>query len=106
MSHSIEKYNSFGSFKNKKYLDGNISKHNDTAKQFLETENKMQKQMKDLKKQNKIIFKLDKKSSSCRDLNKINKIDKSSYDYSSRNISSVSINSYYSYSSISPLSDW
>ena len=57
-SYSSQQRNSFGSYKNKKELYGRISKSNATLKQFSNTKKKIQKQMKALKKQNKILFKL------------------------------------------------
>ena len=62
--------------------------------------------MKVLKKQNKMLFKIAKKSSSRREMTNINNINKARYYYSIRGGSSVSINFYSSYSSIFPLSYW
>ena len=61
-----------------------LAKHKSAVKNICKIEKKIQNNMKSLKKQNKILFKLAKKTITHRDMNKISKINKSIYDFSSR----------------------
>ena len=71
-------------------MNGRLAKFDDYVKQFHKTEKKIQNRMKDLKKQNKMLFNISKKTSNRREMNKINKINKSRYDFLSRDNSRVS----------------
>ena len=66
---------------------------------FCKNEKKLHKKMKALKNHNAILFRLDNKFRSHRDLNHIKKMEKSGYDYSSSDDGSVygKSNSRYSF---------
>ena len=68
----------------KKYLGRGLGKRDAAVNQFHKSENKIQRNLKALKKQNKILFKLVKKTSYCKDMHKIKNIKAMKYN-SSRN---------------------
>ena len=74
-------------------MDGSLYKYDTASKKCRNTEKKNHKQKKYPKKQNKMLFKLAKKSSSRHELKKINNINTTRYDYSSINNSRVSSDS-------------
>ena len=67
-----------------------IGSRDDTVKQYKKSEKKWKKELKYLKKQNKIIFSITKKSGSRRELNKINNIRAASKKRYDSNIDSSS----------------
>ena len=66
----------------------------------------MQKHIKALKKQNKILFNRVNNTSTRQELNKTNNINKANYDSLGSNVSSVYSESDYIYSSVLSLSEW
>ena len=66
----------------------------------------MQKHIKALKKQNKILFNRVNNTSTRQELNKTNNINKANYDSLGSNVSSVYSESDYTYSSVLSLSEW
>ena len=66
-------------------MDGRLAKRKSAVNKFCNTEKKIHDNMKSLNNQNKMLFKLSKKTITHRDLNKISKINKSSYYFSSSN---------------------
>ena len=103
-SHSIWKCNALDSAKTNKYLYGRLDKLNASAKQFHKFKKNMRKIIKKLMKYDKVLFRLDKKNITHRDLNKIKKARKDRYESSISNNSSI-LSSDYMNSSISSLSE-
>ena len=66
----------------------------------------MQKHIKALKKQNKILFNRVNNTSTLQELNKTNNINKANYDSLGRNVISVYSESDYIYFSVLSLSEW
>ena len=81
--------NDFYYYNTKKDLDGHLAKNGAKFKKLCNTYNKMQNQMEAPKKQNKMLFKLSKKRN-LRELNTMNNTNKSIYDSSRSNGSSIS----------------
>ena len=102
---SSEKCNAFDSAKIRKNLDERLAKLDSTVNQFLNTEKKIHKKIKALKKHNKMMFKIANNTSTQWDINKTKKVNISSYDSSIRDVSSVFSDSGSSTSYISFLSD-
>ena len=90
---SSDKCIAFDSSKTKKDLNGCLAKNDAGFKQFQKTEEKIQKHMKALNKNNSTLLKISNKTSYQRDLNNINKIKKSSNNSLSIDNGSVSSNS-------------
>ena len=91
-SHYSEQYNAFDPKNTKKDLYGRPAKQYASFKKFHKTKKNMQMHRKALKKQNKVLFKLAKKTSSQRELKNIKSINKESNDYSRSDSNSVSSN--------------
>ena len=77
--HSSDQCNEFDSAKTTRYLYGRLDKRDAASKKFHNTEKKMQKQMKALKKYNNKLFNMSIKTNPRRDLKSINNINKDSY---------------------------
>ena len=85
-----ENCNVFDSLNTNKELYGCLAKYDANTKQFHNNKNKIRNQMKYPKDQNNILLELSKKTKTHRELNKIKKIKKESYDFSNINNSSIS----------------
>ena len=104
-SNSSYQFNLFNYDKTNKELDDNLYKSDASTKNFGKNSGKIFNQINALNKHNNMMFKLSKKISTHRDLNKIDNINKEIYYYLRSKNSSVSSRSDSSYSSISPLID-
>ena len=86
-------------------MDIGLDKRVDYIKEFHKTERNIKKNIEAMKNQNKMLFKMFKKSSSRRELKNIKNFKKASYDSSSSDNNSFSRDSDAAYSSIYCLSD-
>ena len=108
MLHSSEDY--FGKLSNQKTIKdglvGPLGSRTDAAKQYKNSEHKWRKYLKSLKKQNKMLYSISKKSGSRREMKNIKKIRVKASKKRGDSSSNYCSNKYYSNSSLPNNSDW